>query len=140
MMQQWPDVQEADLPAIAAQILQAAGKSKVFALHGDLGAGKTTLVKAFCKHLNIGDRVLSPSFTIIHEYGRDPVYHIDLYRLTSAEEALAAGVQECLESGHYCFIEWPELLSDLLPADTMHIYIEAHGPDKRHIVVTSSSP
>lgn len=138
LQQQWENVGEAALPAVAGHILSKAGQRRIFALYGDLGAGKTTLVKAFCKQLHLPQRVLSPTFTIIHEYG-DPsvVYHIDLYRLNTLEEAYAAGVDECLASGRYCFIEWPQVLEPILPADTVRIVLEIDTAATRRIAVSS---
>lgn len=89
---------------------------RLYLLKGDLGAGKTTLVQAFLKVLNSKDRVTSPTFSIIQEYlaADDPVYHMDLYRLESLEEAIATGIEDYLYSDAYCFIEWPSLLGPLL--------------------------
>ncbi|MCS6916356.1 MAG: tRNA (adenosine(37)-N6)-threonylcarbamoyltransferase complex ATPase subunit type 1 TsaE [Chitinophagales bacterium] len=133
----WDQASETDLDAIASHILSHFKASRIFALHGGLGAGKTTLVKAFCRCLGVTDRVLSPTFTLIHEYGPPPIYHLDLYRLRSVHEAEAAGILECLSSGNYCFVEWPELIADLLPSQTVYIFLRENGPDKRSITVTS---
>ena len=112
---------------IARLILQSHDTTRVFALHGDLGAGKTTLIKAFCKVLGVADRTSSPSFAIVNEYRTaegDPLYHFDLYRLKAAEELEGIGFDEYVDSGAYCFIEWPELAADHLPAEVVHMRIE----------------
>ena len=115
-------------PDIARLLLQGYPEHRVFALHGELGAGKTTLIKAFCTVLGVGDQTSSPSFSIVNEYrsaAGDPVYHLDLYRLRDARELHDIGVEEYLDSGHYCFIEWPELAEGLLPPDVLHVTVEA---------------
>lgn len=99
-----------------------------------MGAGKTTLVSALCRHLGVRDAVTSPTFSLINEYrlpGGQPFYHIDLYRIRDELEAEQAGIGECLHSGEYCAVEWPELAPDLLPAGTLHVYLEPTGPDTR---------
>ena len=112
---------------VARLILQSHDSARVFALHGDLGAGKTTLIKAFCKVLGVADRTSSPSFAIVNEYRTgdgDVLYHFDLYRLKAAEELEGIGFDEYVDSGAYCFIEWPELAADHLPAEVVHMRIE----------------
>ncbi|HET9055617.1 MAG TPA: tRNA (adenosine(37)-N6)-threonylcarbamoyltransferase complex ATPase subunit type 1 TsaE [Chitinophagaceae bacterium] len=111
---------------IAAQFWQKMQNSRIFALHGEMGAGKTTLVQALCKAKGVNDGVHSPTFSIINEY-RDAegkiIYHLDLYRIDSEEEAVRAGVEDCLYSGEICFVEWPEKLPRILPSDATHVYI-----------------
>ncbi|MBK7270131.1 MAG: tRNA (adenosine(37)-N6)-threonylcarbamoyltransferase complex ATPase subunit type 1 TsaE [Flavobacteriales bacterium] len=105
-----------DAQDLACRLLHAFRlRRRVFALHGDLGAGKTTLIKAFCSVLGVKDRTSSPSFAIVNEYQRDTgeaLYHFDLYRLKAAEELEGIGFNEYLDSGAYCFIEWPELAGE----------------------------
>lgn len=114
-----------DLPGIVKQILSEASTHKIFALHGEMGTGKTTLVKAFCSELGVTDEVQSPTFALVHEYNanKEAVFHLDLYRLHSPDEALKAGLEEYITGENYCFIEWPAFLKDFFPAETMHIYI-----------------
>jgi tRNA threonylcarbamoyladenosine biosynthesis protein TsaE len=117
-----------EAPDIARLILQSHAERRVFALHGELGAGKTTLIKAFCEALGVAEATSSPSFAIVNEYRMAddrPVYHFDLYRLRDARELLDIGFEEYLDSGAYCFIEWPELAEELLPRDVLHLTIEA---------------
>ena len=105
----------------------AAG-SRVFAFYGKMGAGKTTFVKALCEALGVDDVVNSPTFAIVNEYEsailRCPVFHFDFYRIRRVEEAYDIGVDDYFYSGCPCFIEWPELIEDILPADTVRITIE----------------
>lgn len=108
---------------------------KVIALHGSMGAGKTTLVNAWCRALGVKDAVSSPTFSIINQYQVPDgfVYHIDLYRLKDEEEALRAGVEDCVSSGRTCLIEWPEIAADLLPADTVHVWLSLVDEQTRRI-------
>jgi tRNA threonylcarbamoyladenosine biosynthesis protein TsaE len=125
-----------EAPDIARMILQAYPASRVLAFHGELGAGKTTLIKAFCTALGVGDVTSSPSFAIVNEYragSDDPVYHFDLYRLKDVGELEAIGFTEYVDSGHYCFLEWPELAQDLLPADTLHIRLSPMDDGQRMV-------
>jgi tRNA threonylcarbamoyladenosine biosynthesis protein TsaE len=121
------------LPEIAAQLLSEAGENKVFALYGEMGAGKTTLIKAICKHLGVAELVTSPTFTIVNEYqagsGR-PVYHFDFYRIKSEAEAFDLGYENYLYSGNYCFVEWPEKIASLLPSKIAAVTIEANGEER----------
>ncbi len=121
---------------VARFILQSHAEARIFAFTGDLGAGKTTLIKALCKALGVADQTSSPSFAIVNEYraaSGDPVYHFDLYRLKAAEELEGIGFDEYLDSGHYCFIEWPELAEDHLPSEALHVRIEAANTGVRTI-------
>jgi tRNA threonylcarbamoyladenosine biosynthesis protein TsaE len=117
----------ADAPEIARVILQGYPEARVFAFHGDLGAGKTTLIKALGQELGVADAMSSPTFALVNEYrsgAGDPVYHFDLYRLKDAAELDAIGFSEYVDSGNYCFIEWPQLAEELLPPGTLHVTLE----------------
>ncbi len=107
----------------------------VLALHGDLGAGKTHLVRGLCAALGIdAARVSSPTFTLIHEYDAPvPVYHIDAYRIARAAELLDLGFDEYLSAGAIVVIEWAERVASLLPPETYHLCIEHGGGDMRHL-------
>lgn len=118
--------------------MTAFPEARVFALHGELGAGKTTLIKGFCAALGVKDQASSPSFAIVNEYraaGGEPVYHFDLYRLKDAPELEGIGFEEYLDSGAYCFIEWPELAEGLLPPDTIHIRLLVEPSGARMVSV-----
>lgn len=120
----------------AKEFIKLSGGNKVIAFHGNLGAGKTTFIQAVCKQLGISENVSSPSFSIINQYttaGNKTIFHIDLYRVKDNEEAINAGVEECICSGDICFIEWPERIS-FLPADTLHVFIEPVNETKRSLL------
>jgi tRNA threonylcarbamoyladenosine biosynthesis protein TsaE len=126
----------AEAPDIARLILDSHADRRVFALHGEMGVGKTTLIKAFCEALGVKDHTSSPSFAIVNEYrtaSGDPVYHFDLYRMKEAGELDAIGFTEYVDSGAYCFIEWPELARPLLPPDTLHMHLEEGSSGVRTI-------
>lgn len=114
----------------ATQFWKAVGDSTVFAFHGNMGAGKTTFIHALCEIKGVKDVVGSPTFSIINEYeyttnnDKRKIFHIDLYRLKDEEEAMQAGVEDCLYSDHICFVEWPDRAPGIFPEDTVHIYIE----------------
>lgn len=119
-----------DYSDLAQDILSFAGETKTFVFLGNLGAGKTTLVQHLCQTLNVKDPVNSPTFSIINNYkgnkGGKPVsiHHLDLYRLESLEEVLDIGIEELLESDDYMFIEWPELIEQILPEPLCVIKIQ----------------
>jgi tRNA threonylcarbamoyladenosine biosynthesis protein TsaE len=121
------------LPAIAADFRRQFAGRQVFAFHGPMGAGKTTFIHAFCDVMKISSTVSSPTFSIINEYGYDggTVYHIDLYRLKDEEEAIRAGVEDCLYSGNICLVEWPERAAAIFPAHTVHVYLDAADEQTR---------
>lgn len=124
-----------DLPRVAAELLQKAN-AKVWLLQGDMGAGKTTLVKSIAKVLGATDVVASPTFSIVHEYSLPEgkkIYHFDFYRLAQEEEAHQIGVEEYFDSGEYCFLEWAEKIPNLLPNDYFAIRIEAKDKNIRLI-------
>ncbi|MCX6200135.1 MAG: tRNA (adenosine(37)-N6)-threonylcarbamoyltransferase complex ATPase subunit type 1 TsaE [Bacteroidetes bacterium] len=124
-----------ELPNVARSILKFAEDKKVFALYGDMGAGKTTLIKEICKQLGSADSFSSPTYSIVNEYLmnedeskiRDKIYHIDLYRLKKIEEAIEVGIEDYLTGESYCFIEWPELVERLLPDDIVKIEMKPDG-------------
>lgn len=104
------------LSAVALELLSLSD-NRIFALNGDLGAGKTTLVKQFCKHLKVVDSISSPTFSLVNEYlnvDKNKIFHFDLYRVDDVSELIKMGIDTYFNSGHYCFIEWPELVEPLL--------------------------
>lgn len=115
----------ADVPATAEALLAAFPSSRVFTFMGDLGAGKTTLIKGLCTALGVPAGTSSPSFAIVNEYSgtQGPVYHFDLYRLEEPQELEGIGFTEYIDSGHFCFVEWPELAADLFAPGTVHLSI-----------------
>lgn len=128
-----------EISAVAARLLPLI-RGKVVALHGDMGAGKTTLVHALGEVMGIHEVVSSPTFSIINEYGWEggPVFHIDLYRLKDEEEAIQAGVEDCLYSGATCLVEWPDRAPGLLPPDTLHLYLEVVNTQARKLRIAGN--
>ena|SRR5689334_14432408 len=125
----------------ARQCWEINAGATVFALHGEMGAGKTTFIHALCDQKGVKDVVGSPTFSIINEYNysekgeEKKIFHIDLYRLRDEEEASRAGVEDCLYSGHICLLEWPEKAPGLLPMEAVHLYLSATGPTTRKLII-----
>ena len=121
----------------AAEFWTLVKETKVFAFHGEMGAGKTTIIEALCKCKGVQDVMGSPTFSIINEYGYSEngqeklIYHIDLYRLRDEQEIIQAGVEDCIYSGNICFIEWPEKAPHLLDNSVMHVFIELSNEKER---------
>ena len=110
-------------------------------LWGDLGAGKTHLAKAFGAGLGVTDTIVSPSFVLMAEYeGRLPLFHIDLYRLADAADALAGGLIDDRQASGVTLVEWPERLGDALPADRLDVRIEGSGEEAREITLVAGTP
>jgi tRNA threonylcarbamoyladenosine biosynthesis protein TsaE len=119
------------------QLARALHRGDVLAVSGELGAGKTALVKGIARGLGITQDVTSPTFTLVHEYvgGQLPLFHIDLYRLQNAEQALAIGIEEYVNGPGITAIEWAEKIEALLPAHTTRIRMESVGENTRRIEV-----
>jgi tRNA threonylcarbamoyladenosine biosynthesis protein TsaE len=139
---QWHIAHPDALAAVAPQVLSALGERRKVALFGDMGAGKTTLVRALCTALGVEDQTASPTFSLINQYryrstNGTPAYihHLDLYRLKSAQEAFDIGIEEVLYDPWYCFVEWPQLALPLFPADTAKIHMEIKGTNEREILL-----
>ncbi len=118
---------EEDLYEVAQRILTAYPNERVFGFYGEMGAGKTTLIKEMCKVLGVTDVTSSPTFAIINEYwtdGGQPLYHFDFYRINEPADASRVGFEEYLYSGNYCFIEWTEKVEEILQDDFIPITIE----------------
>ena len=130
----------------AQQFWEYVNGAKVFAFHGQMGAGKTTIITALCREKGVKDVMSSPTFSIINEYSvkendqTESIFHIDLYRLNSVEEILQTGVEECITSGSICMVEWPEKAPSLFEYEqTVHVTIEPVSAKTRHIQVSLSS-
>ena len=122
----------------AKTLLNYYSNYKVFAFHGEMGAGKTTFIHALCEQMNIADTISSPTFSIINQYktaDEQTVYHMDLYRIKDENEAVNAGVEDCLFSGNYCFVEWPEKAPGVFPDDTLHITITSINDNTRKLKI-----
>ncbi|CAN5546593.1 tRNA (adenosine(37)-N6)-threonylcarbamoyltransferase complex ATPase subunit type 1 TsaE [soil metagenome] len=125
-----------DLDAVAHQLLAEGRHQSVWLFEGDMGAGKTTLIKALCRALGVVSTVQSPTFSIVNEYTTHEghsVYHFDCYRLRNEIEALDIGIEEYFDSGDYCFIEWPERITSLWPATYYQVHLSA-APDGSRMV------
>lgn len=123
----------------ARKVLAAIGDRTVVAFHGDMGAGKTTLINAISRILGaVDDATSSPSFSIVNEYvGADgnTIYHFDLYRLNDIEEAYDMGFEDYIDSGNLCLIEWPDIAESLLPDDTVHVSVSEMDDGSRQVTV-----
>lgn len=128
------------LETVAKKILTSYKDKRVFALYGQMGAGKTTITKAFCSILKVSDIVNSPTFAIVNEYftdDGDSIYHFDCYRLNKINEFIDIGGEDYLYSGNYCFIEWPQIIENFLPTDTVKVNITPSADGKTRIFSTS---
>jgi tRNA threonylcarbamoyladenosine biosynthesis protein TsaE len=122
------------LPGSAHKLIEYTAGKRILAFYGSMGAGKTTIIKAVCNILGAEDLVSSPTFTLVNEYRTHSgvlIYHIDFYRIRKKEEVFDFGIEEYFESGSYCLLEWPELIEDLLPPETVRIRITVDGDDQR---------
>ena len=120
----------------AQEFVAAMGDRKVFAFYGKMGAGKTTFIKAVCEELGVEDVINSPTFAIVNEYvdGKgDPIYHFDFYRIKNQQEVLDIGYEDYVYSGNVCFMEWPELIENLLPDDAVKVTIEEEMDGSRKV-------
>ncbi len=129
-----------NISAVADEFWSAYADKRVFAFEGKMGAGKTTFIQALCEAKRVEDLVGSPTFSLINEY-RFPdgiIYHLDLYRLKDEEEAVRAGIEDCLYSGEICLVEWPERARGIFPPETMFLLIEVLDKTRRKIRATAS--
>ena len=129
----------ADLPTAAAQLRAALGDHTIVLFEGEMGAGKTTLIKALCEQLGVpAAEISSPTFSLVNEY-RDahnqPIYHFDFYRLDNSAEALAMGALEYFDSGYLCLVEWPSRVADLLPSRHLLVTLSVSGPFSRELIM-----
>ena len=122
----------------AKQFIDQIGDKKVFAFNGEMGAGKTTFIKAICEMMGVKEIVNSPTFSIVNEYetgNGNIIYHFDCYRINKIQEALDLGAEEYLYSGNLCFIEWADKIASLLPDSLVNVNIEEMENGKRRIDV-----
>lgn len=124
-----------DLPKIASEIISSA-KNKTLLFYGQMGVGKTTLIKELCRSLGVLGNISSPTFSLVNEYqtaNNDKVYHFDFYRIEDEEEAFDIGIEDYFDSKNWCFIEWPENIENLLPLDAVEIHLSLLDDEQRNI-------
>lgn len=122
----------------AIEFIRAMGDNTVFAFRGEMGAGKTTFIKAICENLGVDDVINSPTFAIVNEYRSETgelIYHFDFYRINKEEEAYDFGYEDYFFSGSLCFIEWPERIETLLPADVVNVTIQEQEDGSRKVIL-----
>lgn len=119
------------------KFISAIGENKVIAFYGKMGAGKTTFIKALCEELGVRDVITSPTFAIVNEYNASTqsIFHFDFYRIKKIEEVYDMGYEDYIYSGNLCLIEWPELIEELLPEDTLRVTIGQNADNTRTITL-----
>ncbi|WP_255039021.1 tRNA (adenosine(37)-N6)-threonylcarbamoyltransferase complex ATPase subunit type 1 TsaE [Lacihabitans soyangensis] len=127
-------IKEVDMSAVADEIIRIGSKIPIWTFEGNLGAGKTTLIKILAKKLGIIDPISSPTFSYVNEYDHK-IFHFDCYRLQSVEEALDFGLEEYLDSGKMCWVEWPQIIESIIPLPKLEIVIEHAQNFSRNISV-----
>lgn len=133
------EIQNLDSYATAArEFIEKMGERRIFAFYGCMGAGKTTFIKAVCEAMGVEDAINSPTFAIVNEYedaDSNTIFHFDFYRIKSIAEVYNMGYEEYLYSNAYCFIEWPELIEELLPEETVKVTIEETPEGQRKVTM-----
>jgi tRNA threonylcarbamoyladenosine biosynthesis protein TsaE len=127
------------LHTAAKQLLKQSGNNKLFAFYGAMGSGKTTFIKAICESLGAIDIVSSPTFTLVNEYKTsdgESIFHIDFYRIKKQEEVFDFGIEEYLTGDSYCFMEWPELVEEILPSETVKVKISVDKYEQRLLQIS----
>lgn len=126
-----------DIKRAASEFVALIGNRRIFAFYGHMGAGKTTFIKAICEELGVTDAVSSPTFAIVNEYASNmgSIYHFDFYRIKRSTEVLDLGFEDYAYSGNLCLMEWPELIEEFLPEETVEVHIEEIEGGKRRVMV-----
>ena len=125
------------LPEVAAAII-ATAKNKTLLFYGEMGVGKTTLIKEICKQLDVLDKISSPTFSLVNEYQtskKEFVFHFDFYRITNEEEAFDMGIEEYLYNNDWCLIEWPQNVENLLPLESVEIHLSILENGQRNLQI-----
>jgi tRNA threonylcarbamoyladenosine biosynthesis protein TsaE len=128
-----------EIDRVAGQIIPYAGQKKVWIFEGDMGAGKTTLIRSICAQWGVQDNVTSPTFSLVNEYqasGGDPIYHFDFYRIKNEAEAQDIGAEEYFYSNYICLVEWPSKVEGLLPDEYFKVEIQADSSTQRTILLS----
>ena len=134
---------ETDLERVADELISQFSKYKVWLFTGEMGAGKTTLIKAVCSQLGVSDKMSSPTFPIVNEYRTDSeeeLYHFDFYRMEDPKEAINIGIEDYFFSGNRCFIEWPQVVAAFLPDKYLEISIKLVDGNTRHLTTSFNEP
>ncbi len=127
-----------DLDKVSSKILKFNNQYKKFAFFGDMGVGKTTLIKFLLLKLGVNDNVTSPTFSIVNEYLSEklgPIFHFDFYRIKNEKEAYDIGIDEYLSSDNYCFVEWPNKINSFIDENFVNVYIDIIDDEKRNIMI-----
>lgn len=133
----------AEIQQVATELTELIQQFKVVTFSGNLGAGKTSLIKMLCQLWGVQENVSSPTYALVNQYSAQNekigplIYHIDLYRVKGEEEAFDAGIEDHLYSGHLCLVEWPEKATEIIPKDALAVEISYVSDDQRHIRVVS---
>lgn len=127
-----------ELDKAAKILLDKYPSNRLFAFYGEMGAGKTTFIKSICRELEVIDNISSPTFAIVNVYqtqSEDELYHFDFYRIKSLEEVYDIGYEDYFFSDHYCFMEWPEMIEQLIPEETIRVEIKVDPKDQSRILI-----
>jgi tRNA threonylcarbamoyladenosine biosynthesis protein TsaE len=127
-----------DYPQAAREFVKLLDKGRIFAFYGKMGSGKTTFIKSICEELGVEDTINSPTFAIVNEYedrDRNTIFHFDFYRIKSIEEVYNMGYEEYFYGDAVCFMEWPELIEELLPEETVKVFVEEGENGERTVKI-----
>jgi tRNA threonylcarbamoyladenosine biosynthesis protein TsaE len=130
---------EENIQEVAEQLAEIAKTKKLISFEGEMAAGKTTLIAAICKSLGFTGNVSSPTFSLINQYplpDANSIFHIDLYRLSSTQEAIQAGIEECFYSGDICLIEWPSITPEIIPSEAVHCQLIKLNQNTRELTIS----
>jgi tRNA threonylcarbamoyladenosine biosynthesis protein TsaE len=139
LVQTFDHVSLVELNSVAKELIDLAGNVPVWFFYGEMGSGKTTFIKTIARQLGVDDLVNSPTFSIVNEYplpNDKKIFHFDLYRVKNEAEAFDIGMEEYIDSGHYCFIEWPEKIPSFVPARRAEVRIQIDDSNHRTIAIS----